>query len=56
MTDSTSYYSCNGDFMMVDKAVDCRRGAGSTCNASKVHKDHGRAFANGISHSPGTDN
>ncbi|KAG1363812.1 phosphatidylinositol/phosphatidylcholine transfer protein SFH13 [Cocos nucifera] len=52
-TDCAAYYSCTGDFMMVDKAVDCRRGAGSACNASKEHKDHGHAFANGSSHSLG---
>ncbi|XP_010928204.1 phosphatidylinositol/phosphatidylcholine transfer protein SFH13 isoform X2 [Elaeis guineensis] len=52
-TDSASYYSCIGDFMMADKAVDCRRGARSACNASKEHKDHGHAFANGTSHSLG---
>ncbi|XP_008796543.1 phosphatidylinositol/phosphatidylcholine transfer protein SFH13-like isoform X2 [Phoenix dactylifera] len=52
-TDSTSYYNCNRDFKMIDKAVDCRRGAGSACNASKEHKDHGCTFANGTSHSLG---
>nr|XP_029118517.1 phosphatidylinositol/phosphatidylcholine transfer protein SFH13 [Elaeis guineensis] len=49
--DSTSYYSCNDRFVLVDKTVVCRRKTGSDGNASRELKDHGRGFANGTSHS-----
>ena len=50
------YFSCDDQFIVVDKAVDFgTRGTGSSAKTSIKMKNRTEPYTNGTSHPPGTD-
>ncbi|XP_039117461.1 phosphatidylinositol/phosphatidylcholine transfer protein SFH13-like [Dioscorea cayenensis subsp. rotundata] len=51
--DTTAYYSCDDNFVVVDKTIDNGRGSAASVSTSIGLKDKRRAYVNGTSCSPG---
>lgn len=52
-SDASAYYSCHDQFVIIDKAVDCRRRSGSPLKTSVVLKEQLHPHVPRLSHSQG---